>query len=122
MLPMGIWGYQADQNYLLGLRTGNVIYFSEALKQFPYERAIVTGLAELRITQQIYDKDTYLITKSALGYDPYSARLLGMHMQFEYVFGNKNEAFVAYNKLKMIAPNSNVLNNSALNTFAAKGY
>lgn len=73
---------------------------------FPFEREILIGPAQLHFSQKIADRDIY---KEALKYDPYSVQFLGIHIQLEYRYGNKNEALSAYRKLKLIAPNSNVL-------------
>ena len=76
---------------------------------FPFEREILIGPAQFYFREKLIDDRSLFLYKEALSYDPYSAQFLGVYIQLEYLTGNKNEALIAMQKLKRIAPNSNVL-------------
>jgi len=76
---------------------------------FPFEREILIGPGQLQFKQQIIDTNSLAMYKEILAYDPYSVQFLGVYIQIEYLYGNKNEAKAYYKRLKLIAPNSNVL-------------
>lgn len=76
---------------------------------FPFEREILIGPAQFYFRGKIINDNSLAVYKDALSYDPYSVQFLGIYIQLEYNYGNKNEAMLAYKKLKAIAPNSNVL-------------
>ncbi len=87
---------------------------------FPFEREILIAEAEWFIKRSIVTKDVYKILEDTLYYDPNSARILAMYMQYANHYGNKNEAQMAFKKLELIAPNSNVL--QVVKTINPKGY
>ena len=109
MIPMGIFGLIGDQIYLKGLTQQNVIKLEVARYFFPFEREILIGPAQFYFRGKIVDITTLAQYKEVLKYDPYSAQFLGVYIQLEYLYGNKNEALKSKQKLKLIAPNSNVL-------------
>jgi len=76
---------------------------------FPFEREILIGPAQFYFREKLIDNNSLNIYKSAIHYDPYSVQFLGIYIQLEYHYGNKNEAKAYYKRLKLIAPNSNVL-------------
>jgi hypothetical protein len=76
---------------------------------FPFEREILIGPAQFYFREKLATKDALTVYKDVLIYDPYSVQFLGVYTQLEYYYGNKNEALTAYRRLKLIAPNSNVL-------------
>ena len=102
-------GLAADQFYLKGLKESDLIKLEVARHIFPFEREILIGPAQFYFREKIADANSIAVYKNALSYDPYSVQFLGVYTQLEYLYGNKNEALVAYRKLKLIAPNSNVL-------------
>lgn len=61
------------------------------------------------IRNKIVNEYTYKTLKEALIYDPYSVEMLGMYVQYANIYKNRNEALIAFNKLKIIAHNSNIL-------------
>lgn len=93
--------------YLYGLKTGDLAYVKSARYLFPYEKDIAVNEALLLIRNNIVDKKTYLVIKEALKYDPYSAELLSIYTQYAAIYGNRNEAVMAFNTMKKIVPNSN---------------
>ena len=110
ILPItGIFGIIGDQVYLKGIQQGNLLKLEVARYLFPFEREILIGPAQLYFRNKLATKETLNIYKDVLTYDPYSVQFLGVYIQLEYHYGNKNEALTAYKKLKLIAPNSNVL-------------
>ena len=109
MIPMGIFGLIGDQIYLIGLKEQNFIKLDVARYFFPFEREILIGPAQLYFQNKILDNWSLYYYKEALKYDPYSAQFLGVYIQLLYLTGNKNEASISKQKLKQIAPNSNVL-------------
>ena len=109
MLPMGLFGILADQVYLKAIQQGNFVKLEVASYLFPFEREILIGPAQLQFRQKTIDTNSVALYKEILTYDPYSVQFLGVYVQLEYLYGNKNEAKLAYKKLKLIAPNSNVL-------------
>lgn len=82
-------------------------YIKSARYLFPFEKEILVSEALILIRNKINGKAVYLNLKEALEYDPYSAEMLGMYTQYAAIFGNKNEATIAYNTMKKIVPNSN---------------
>jgi hypothetical protein len=106
---MGLFGILGDWVYLKGIQQGNFVKLEVARYLFPFEREILIGPAQLQFRQQTIDTNSLALYKEILTYDPYSVQFLGVYVQLEYLYGNKNEAKLAYKKLKLIAPNSNVL-------------
>lgn len=76
---------------------------------FPFEREILLGPAQFYFREKIVNYNSHLAYKEALKFDPYSIQFLGVVAQLDYLYGNKNEALINKQKLKMIAPNSNVM-------------
>ena len=109
MVPMGLFGILGDWVYLKGIQQGNLVKLEVARYLFPFEREILIGPGQLQFRQQTIDTNSLALYKEILTYDPYSVQFLGVYVQLEYLYGNKNEAKMAYQKLKLIAPNSNVL-------------
>ena len=108
MIPFGIFGIVSDQLYLKALKSGELAYLKSAKYLFPFDREILVSEALLLIRNKIDDKPlVYKTLKDALYYDPYSAEMLGMYVQYAAIFGNRNEATIAYNTMKKIVPNSN---------------
>jgi hypothetical protein len=104
MVPFGITGIIADQAYLKGYKTGQMIYAAFAKFLFPFEREILVAQALWKIRNKIFDDETYILLKDALKYDPYSAEMLLIYVQYEHNLHNKNEEQIAFNKLKRISP------------------
>lgn len=107
MIPIGILGMVSDQLYLHGLKTGELGYIKSAKYLFPFEKDILVSEALLLIRNKINNKNVYFELKEALKYDPYSAEMLGMYTQYAAIYGNKNDAVIAFNTMKKIAQNSN---------------
>lgn len=105
MVPFGITGIIADQAYLNGYRTGQIFYLMISKYLFPFEREILVSEALWKIRNKLFDNNTYLLLKDALKYDPYSAEMLLIYVQYEHNFNNKNEEQISFNKLKRISPN-----------------
>ncbi len=106
--------------YLKGLKDNDISYFRAAKFIFPFEKDILVGEALVYLRSKIVGEQVYSSLKDALVYDPYSAEMLGMYIQYANYYGNKNEAKLAYKKLERIAPNSNVL--KELRKINPKGY
>lgn len=110
ILPLtGLFGIIGDQIYLQGLKERSLLKLEVARFFFPFEREILIGPAQSYFRDKIGTKDALDVYKSAIRYDPYSVQFLGVYVQLEYHYGNKNEAKAYYQRLKLIAPNSNVL-------------
>lgn len=92
-----------------GLKESNVLKLEVARYFFPYEREILIGPAQIYFRDKVADKAVLSYYKEVLKYDPYSVQFLGVAIQLEYIYGNKNEALINKQKLQRIAPNSNVL-------------
>lgn len=95
--------------YLKGLLERDISKLELAKTLFPFEREILIGPAQLHHGLKFIDDNTLGYYKEALKYDPYSIQFLGVYIQLGYALGNKNEALMNKQKLKMIGPNSNVL-------------
>jgi hypothetical protein len=106
---MGIFGLIGDQIYLKGIQQNNLLKLEVARYFFPFEREILIGPSQFQFRNKIIDNNSLATYKDVLIYDPYSVQFLGIYIQLEYIYGNKNEASLAKQKLKLIAPNSNVL-------------
>lgn len=120
MVPFALLGVAGDQLYLKGLKERNILPFELAAFVFPFDKDILIGPSEFRITNKILDENTYRTLKEQIKYDPNSPRLLGMYMQYAAYFGNINDAQMSFKKLEIIAPNSNVL--KAVKKINIKGY
>lgn len=82
-------------------------YVKSAKFLFWFDKDIAVSEALLLIRNNVTNKQTYFLLKEALVYDPYSAEMLGMYVQYANIYGNKNEAIIAFNTMKKIVPNSN---------------
>jgi hypothetical protein len=76
---------------------------------FPFEREILIGPAQFYFREKIANANSVSVYKDALKYDPYSIQFLGVAIQLDYIYGNKNEALIGKQKLQKIGPNSKVL-------------
>lgn len=94
---------------MAGLKERNLLKLEVARYFFPFEREILIGPAQFYFREKIVDERALFLFKEALVYDPYSVQFLGVYIQLEFLYGNKNEALISKQKLKLIAPNSNVL-------------
>lgn len=109
MIPFALLGIVGDQFYLKGVKEQNLFYFQVAKEVFPFEKEMLVGEALILIRNKIVNEQVALSLKKALIYDPYSAEMLAMYAQYANLYGNKNEALMAFKKLEKISPNSNVL-------------
>lgn len=99
----------ADQIYLKGLKEGEIAYFKLSKDIFPFDKEIIVAEALTFIRNKIVNEKVNLSLKEALKYDPYSAEMLGMYVQYANHFGNKKEANSSFVLLKKISPNSNAV-------------
>jgi len=102
-------GLIGDWFYLKGIKEKDLIKLEVARHFFPFEREILIGPAQLYYSTKTLDNRTFYYYKDVLKYDPYSVQFLGVYIQLEYIYGNKNEALISKQKLTKIAPNSNAL-------------
>lgn len=106
MVPFGILGTTSDWFYLKGIKERNIFYLSLAKTIFPFEKEILVGPSNLFISTQTVNLEAKNEIKDALKYDPYSVSTLSMYLQYANLFGDKAEVKIAYDKLKLISPNS----------------
>lgn len=103
---MGLFG---DQIYLQGIKEPEIAYIRLSKSLFPFDRELLVSEGLIYSRNKVIDKKVYLALKDALYYDPYSAELLSMYVQYANIFGNKNEALIAFNQLQQIVPNAKFL-------------
>lgn len=84
-------------------------YIKVARTIFHFDREFLISEAIFLIRNNIVNEYSYITLKEALKYDPYSVEMLGMYAQYAMIYKNGNEALISFNKLKMIAPNSNIV-------------
>lgn len=109
MVPFAITGIVADQIYLKGVHNLNLTEIRAAKIVFPFEKEILVAEALFTIRNKNFTNDAYLVLKDALNYDPYSAEILGIYIQYEYHLGNKQIALMNLNKLEKITPNNPII-------------
>lgn len=83
-------------------------YFRLSKQLFPFDKDIIVSEALSLVRSGIHTEHTFKALKEALKYDPYSIEMLGMYIQFENAYGNKEEAKKAFNRLKQIGINTNI--------------
>ena len=106
LIPTGLMVIVGDQIYLKGIYQKDLVKLETAKFLFPFEREILISPAQFYFREKVLN---YIAYKEALRYDPYSVQFLGVIIQLDYLYGNKNEALINKQKLQRIAPNSNVL-------------
>ncbi len=98
-------GLIADQYYLTALKQNNIEYIRTAKTLFPFERSLLIGEAETYINNKVVSIESLESVKEALIYDPYSARLLSIQMQYAFIFKDNSLAVSSFYKLKELFPN-----------------
>jgi len=102
-------GITADQFYLHALKTNDLYYYQLAKILFPFEKELLVGEAHAYINFKIVNEKSLKSIETALIYDPYSAEMLSVYMQYSYILGDKNKAVSSFYKLKRISPNAPII-------------
>lgn len=89
------------------MQQGEFAYFRLAKYFFPFDKEILVSEALSLIRSKIHNEITYRALKEALKYDPYSIEMLGMYIQFENAYGDKEQAKKNFQLLKKIGLNTN---------------
>ena len=76
---------------------------------FPFEKAILTGEAEVYVKFGVVNETTFEAVKRASYYDPYAARFLSLKMQYAFIMQDNKLGIETYNQLKTLAPNMPIL-------------
>lgn len=109
MTPIGLSGIIADYLFLQGLKTNDLYYFRLAKTLFPFEREILIAEAQTYIKFKIINEKSLASVDEALKYDPYSASLLSISIQYNAAIGDKNKAVINFYKLQRISPNAPII-------------
>ena len=110
MIPFAILSINADQLYIKALKQHDLNYLKLAGELFPFDKELATAYAFSLIRSKIINDQVYYVLKDALRYDPYSVEMLGMYIQYENIYGKKDEVPKLMKLLIKISPNSKVTN------------
>ena len=89
------------------MQYGELSYFKLAKYFFPFDKEIVVAEATALVRNKVFNEYTHKALEDAMRYDPYSIELLGIYVQFENSYGNKNKARILFNRMKKIGSNTN---------------
>lgn len=107
---VAILSITADQIYLTGWRQLNIFKIEKASILFPLNRSIALGPSYYFILREIPSDLALAYIDRGLKYDPNATDILQAKIRYSLLLGKKEEAVGAYNRLSLIAPNSDILN------------
>jgi len=108
-VTFGMRALVADQLYLRAWSESSSEKLELAIRIFPYERAIGTSLGYYYLLMNKPSLTALHEVRMALQYDPGAADLIKADMVYSFNLGKKEDAQLAFNRLKRITPNTTIV-------------
>ena len=99
----------SDQFYLAGWIQRDLHKIEIAAKLFPLNRSIALGPAQFYVIKDEPSEKALRYIAVGLNYDPNAIDLLQANFKYKYMMGKNEEALNAYQKLKKIAPDNEIV-------------